>query len=105
MAASMATFGLRRPPSVLVTSELGTLRGADTGTRSSSPRQLELCRVGYRTLPELAALLRRDPESLRNHYVVPMLERGLLVRRHPDRPHHPQQAYRTAAKSGKGQPP
>jgi ATP-dependent DNA helicase RecG len=57
---------------------------------------LELCSERDRTLPELAEALQRESDSLRVHYLTPLLKRGLLERRYPDQPNHPQQAYRTA---------
>ncbi len=58
---------------------------------------LELCSQHYLQLRTLAELLGRGPDSIRNHYVSPMLERGLLKLRYPEQPNHPQQAYRTAS--------
>ncbi|MEG4170945.1 MULTISPECIES: RNA-binding domain-containing protein [unclassified Microcoleus] len=56
---------------------------------------LELCSEHYLQLRTLADLLGRAPNSVRNHYVNPMLKQGLLEAQYPDEPTHPQQAYRT----------
>ncbi|WP_370589507.1 ATP-binding protein [Tychonema sp. LEGE 07203] len=56
---------------------------------------VELCSEHYLQLRTLADLLGRAPNSVRNHYVNPMLKQGLLEARYPDEPTHPQQAYRT----------
>jgi ATP-dependent DNA helicase RecG len=58
---------------------------------------LELCSEHYLPLRTLAQLLGREPDSIRNHYVNPMLEGGLLELRHPEQLNHPQQAYRTTS--------
>ena len=46
-------------------------------------------------LRELAELLNRNPETLRNEYVSKMVRTGHLILRYPDQPRHRQQAYRT----------
>ena len=56
---------------------------------------LELCSEHYLPLRTLAELLGREPDSIRNHYVNPMLSRGLLELKHPEQINHPQQAYKT----------
>ncbi|QNH60359.1 Fic family protein [Limnospira indica] len=56
---------------------------------------LKLCSEHYLPLRTLADLLKREPDSIRNHYVNPMLKQGLLEARYPNEPTHPQQAYRT----------
>jgi ATP-dependent DNA helicase RecG len=61
---------------------------------------LELCSEHYLQLRTLADLLSRAPNSVRNHYVNPMLKQGLLEARFPDEPTHPQQAYRTLLSQG-----
>jgi ATP-dependent DNA helicase RecG len=61
---------------------------------------LELCSKHYLQLRTLADLLGRAPNSVRNHYVNPMLKLGLLEARYPDEPTHPQQAYRTLLSQG-----
>ncbi|MEG3838937.1 RNA-binding domain-containing protein [Microcoleus sp. herbarium14] len=61
---------------------------------------LELCSEHYLQLRTLADLLGRAPNSVRNHYVNPMLKQGLLEARYPDEPTHPQQAYRTLLSQG-----
>lgn len=42
----------------------------------------------------LAGLLGRNPESLRNRFLAPMVQERLLERRFPTNPNHEQQAYR-----------
>ena len=55
---------------------------------------LALCSEDWRTLRTLAGLLGRDADSLRNHYINPMLRDGRLVARVPGKPNHPNQAYK-----------
>ncbi len=58
---------------------------------------LELCALGFWRPSELSAALRfRDPEKLVERHITPMLNEGLLIRRYPEAPTHPDQAYRTA---------
>ncbi len=54
---------------------------------------LELCNNEWLSLRTLARLLGRDPDSLRNHYINPMLRDGRLQARVPGKPNHPNQAY------------
>ncbi|MBP5974038.1 putative DNA binding domain-containing protein [Brasilonema sp. CT11] len=61
------------------------------------PIILELCSEHYLPLRTLAELLGREPDSIRNHYVNPMLDRGLLKLRYPEQLSHPQQAYITVS--------
>lgn len=55
---------------------------------------LALCSEDWRTLRTLAGLLGRDADSLRNHYINPMLRDGRLIARVPGKPNHPNQAYK-----------
>ena len=55
---------------------------------------LALCASDWLSLKMLAHLLNRTPDSLRNHYITPMLSDGRLQARMPDKPNHPNQAYR-----------
>lgn len=79
--------------------------------RSSAPVELRsaqdvraaissLCRQDYRTIPEIAARLNRAPRTIRENYVKPMVVEGLLEPLHPDKPRHPQQAYRSVPQGG-----
>ena len=56
---------------------------------------LVLCSDDFISLRTLADLLNREPDSVRNHYVGPMVKHGLLEPRFPGHPNHPQQGYRT----------
>jgi predicted HTH transcriptional regulator len=57
---------------------------------------LELC-AEYRSLPELASSLARSENSLRRHYVTPMVKEGLLEMELPDKVGHPDQRYKTTS--------
>ena len=57
---------------------------------------LAFCRDDWRTLPEIVEQLGRQPSTVRTKYLRPLLERGSLLRKYPDNPQHPHQAYRTA---------
>ncbi|MBD1890518.1 RNA-binding domain-containing protein [Coleofasciculus sp. FACHB-SPT9] len=56
---------------------------------------LQLCSEHYLSLRTLADLLDREPDSIRNHYVNPLLSQDLLELKYPAHPNHPHQAYRT----------
>ncbi len=56
---------------------------------------LELCRGRFLSVVNLASFLNRSPRGLRNRFVKPLIEEGLLERRFPQQPNHEQQAYRT----------
>lgn len=58
---------------------------------------VDICRArGWCTTGELAAILDRDSRSLNRTYLKPMADAGRLVRRHPDQPRHPDQAFSAA---------
>jgi ATP-dependent DNA helicase RecG len=58
---------------------------------------LSLARDQYLTLSVFAALVKRNPDSLRQQYLSPMVRAGLLVMAFPSKPTHEKQAYRAAA--------
>ena len=53
-----------------------------------------LCAVEELTPSQMAGLLGRSVESLKNHYLNQMVRAGLLVPKYPAKRNHPQQAYR-----------
>ena len=55
---------------------------------------LELCSHQYLDLKTLADLLDRSPETIRTHYLNPMLDEKVLTLKYPEI-NHPQQAYKT----------
>lgn len=56
---------------------------------------LALCAEGWLTLNQLATLLDRSPDGLRQRFVKPMVDgEKVLERRFPQQPNHEQQAYR-----------
>ncbi len=60
---------------------------------------LELCRGRYFTAADLAELMNRNANGLRNRFLTPMVEEGLLVRKYPAEPNRPDQAYTTKEQS------
>jgi len=56
---------------------------------------LQLCDGRYLTLEELSSLLNRSNDSLRNHYINPMLQDGRLEQKYKNVTTHPYQKYRT----------
>lgn len=70
-------------------------------SRRNGPAQVQaavirLCAEHFLGLVALAELLGRQPDSLRNRYLTPMVRKGQLIRRYPTDPNHPQQAYKAA---------
>jgi predicted HTH transcriptional regulator len=56
---------------------------------------LNLCKEDFLNLRDIADILDRTPDTLRIHYLNRMVHAGLLERRYPDKPNHPDQGYRT----------
>jgi len=59
---------------------------------------LALCDGRYLTLRELADLLGRTKENLRDRHISALVRDGSLELRYPDKPSHRDQGYRTAAR-------
>ena len=83
--------GLLDPELQLVIASLGTR------PRKEKLRQAigQLCSDHWRSVAWLAALLKFEPRNLSDRHLTPMLKDGLLERRFPDIPSHPDQAYRS----------
>lgn len=56
---------------------------------------LRLCAEEAVALKDLAAVLERDPKTLQEEYLTPMLAGGRLELKYPGTKNHPNQAYRT----------
>jgi ATP-dependent DNA helicase RecG len=54
---------------------------------------LQLCSKRSLMLKELAYLLERTPDGLRNNYLAKLLSEGKIQLKYPDQPNHPKQAY------------
>ncbi|MDP2833994.1 MAG: ATP-binding protein [Pseudomonadota bacterium] len=76
LAAAIGAIGQRHPPE--------EVRGL----------VLALCQLRPWRTEELSHLLRRRPETIRQHYLRPLMRDGRLVMTNPDEPNDPQQAYR-----------
>ena len=70
-----------------------------TGAGTMRQTILALCRERYLSVQQLAALLKRAPDRLRERFIKPMVEERLLERRYPQQPNHERQAYRTRESS------
>ena len=77
LAARIGSIGRRHPPAPV--------------------RELvvELCRLRAWRAEELALLLSRKPETIRQDYLRPLLAQKRIVMTQPDKPKSPQQAYRS----------
>jgi ATP-dependent DNA helicase RecG len=76
-AARVGALGQRRPPE-----EVRELVVA-------------LCRLRAFRAEELATLLVRNPETVRQNYLRPLLRAGRIAMTRPEAPNDPEQAYRT----------
>ena len=56
---------------------------------------LEVCKERFLTLQQLEVILDRTNSTLRTRFLKKMVEEGLIELRYPDKPSHPEQAYRT----------
>ncbi|MFA6294668.1 MAG: hypothetical protein WC637_22945, partial [Victivallales bacterium] len=56
---------------------------------------VKLCSVKELSMSEIASLVNRTEDSVRNHYVNPMVDQGLLVQKFPNIRNHPKQKYKT----------
>ncbi len=76
LAARLGAIGQRRPPQEI--------------------QDLVVALCGLRDWPvnELALVLRRNPEVVRQNYLRPLMRDGRLVMTNPEEPNDPQQAYR-----------
>ena len=66
------------------------------GGEATQKAILAFCRNGFRTVPEIAAHLGRAEDTVRHHYLRPLVKEGLLTLRLPEMRRHPEQAYLTA---------
>lgn len=58
-----------------------------------------LCREQWFSLVQLASTLNRDKDSMRNHYVMPMVDEGVLMQKIPNIRNHPYQQYKLKNKA------
>ncbi|MFM9971190.1 MAG: ATP-binding protein [Burkholderiales bacterium] len=90
-------------PNTDTTPDFGALRILAEPIRSAqraSPAQvrqtlLRLCRDHFLTLKELAELLGRTAENLRDRHLAELVKTGKLELRFPAQPTHPEQGYRS----------
>jgi ATP-dependent DNA helicase RecG len=61
---------------------------------------VDLCRHRPWKVDELALLLQRNPESIRQSYLRPLLAQKRIEMTLPDTPNSPQQAYRSVEGEG-----
>lgn len=76
LAARLGAIGLRHPP------------------QETRDLVVALCATRDWRVDELSAVLRRNPEVVRQNYLRPLMKEGRLAMTHPDEPNDPQQAYR-----------
>lgn len=55
---------------------------------------LLLCRHQFVPLSELASILNRAPDTLRTHYIAHLVRTEILMLLYPNKPNHPDQAYK-----------
>lgn len=82
LAARLGSIGRRNPP------------------HETQDLVVALCSLRAWPVDELALVLRRNPEVVRQNYLRPLMRDGRLVMTRPEEPNDPQQAYR-AVEGGK----
>jgi len=80
--------------------ELTAIAAPALNQQRLSPKEMEkilldLCKDRWLTRNEISTLVHRNPESLRQRYINPMVEHGLLRLRYPEKPNRTDQAYTT----------
>jgi len=89
-----------RPCTVLLDALPGSLAARLGAIGQRHPPQeiqdivVSLCRLRAWPVEELALVLRRNPEVVRQNYLRPLMRDGRLVMTRPEEPNDPQQAYR-----------
>jgi hypothetical protein len=78
-----------------IAEERGIPSEAGMKARSTRPKARSTRLQFYRTLAEIAAALDRKPSTIRKNYLYPLVRRGLLRHRYPERPNRPDQSYMT----------
>ncbi len=63
---------------------------------------LMLCDRDWLSVKQFADLLGRSYDTMRTHYLNPMVREGDLLLRYPERPSHPRQGYRAASHGPRG---
>jgi ATP-dependent DNA helicase RecG len=98
LAASSSPFAASSSPLAAKMEELRAIAAPVAGKGRASQDEMrqvicELCRHQSLTLANLADLLDRNAQGLRNKYLTPMVREGSLRLRYPAAPNHPDQAY------------
>ena len=70
-----------------------SFRGGRLQPDASRQIILQLCEDRFLTATDLSELMSRNPNSLRSRLLSPLVEEGLLVRKYPEEPNRPDQAY------------
>lgn len=81
LAARLGAIGRRHPP------------------QETHDLVVALCAVRAWRVDELSAVLRRNPEVVRQNYLRPLMRAGRLTMTNPDEPNDPQQAYRATSQT------
>lgn len=91
--------GLLGPGDAGLSPELQALvRGMGRRPRTPALRTviLRICEEAFRKPSELAGFLNFSKDKLLERHLAPMVAEGLLIRKYPENPRHPDQAYCTA---------
>lgn len=72
---------------------LPALHGPRLPTKETRQIILGLCAGRFLTAADLGELMGRNSRGLRDRFLTPMVEEALLVRKYPDEPNRPDQAY------------
>lgn len=75
------------------------VRGQQRAPKTEMKRViLSACNGRFLSLQFLSRLVGRKPDALRQRHLTKLVKDGDLVYKHPERPNHPQQAYRSVEK-------
>lgn len=98
---------LRKGNDSLYNEELSAIAAPAQKQQRLSPKEMEkivldLCKDRWLTRNQIATLVCHNSESLRQRYLNPMVEHGLLRLRFPEKPNRTDQAYTTVMRMPDG---
>ena len=82
-----------RPYAIYVMWDCWLRKGAGHPPQDVRDVVVALCAVRPWRVDELSAVLRRNPEVVRQNYLRPLMREGRLIMTHPEEPNDRQQSY------------
>ena len=101
MDPSLSYSGDNLSPSLVIAGGVPLAERIDNkmrGRKSIPKKEMELfildiCSDRFQTLGDIALILHRTEKAIRENYIRPMVQKGLLIPRYPEKKTHPDQAY------------